>query len=194
LRSERRTIETALDQCLTLPPIVGIEERKTVYDWSENDIAQFTTLISLRRLHQRRQARTGVRTHLQVSTPVTPPTAENNTRSSVLDAKEDLTPAAEETRQSRRDLLRQFQAVIKAEEERGVATAVGRGLRWQPGRNPATTLSILAEPTLAGNSANAQEVAATEAKKVSPSLFMILKMRLRLISTNSTALGPNQKA
>ena len=40
-------------------------------------------------------------------------------------------------KQSRRDLLRGFQAVIKAQEERGVATAVGHKVRWescQPGR------------------------------------------------------------
>lgn len=162
LRSERRTIETTLDKCLLLP-IVGMEEPRTVYDWSENDIAQFTTLISIRRLHQRRQAWTGVRTHLS-----TPPTEVNTNSSDLLDVKEDPTPA-EETRQSRRNLLRQFQAVIKAEEDRGVTTAVGRSLRWQPGRNPATTSTpsnVLAEPTLTGNSANAKEVAATEANKV----------------------------
>ena len=187
LRTEQRTIETALNQCL--PPIVGIEERRTVHDWSENDAAQFTTLISLRQRHQRRQARTGVRTHLSTeSTPVTPgplaltPT-ENNTVNAtagspvrqVQDVKDNPTPA-EEIRQSRRDILRQFQAVVKAEEERGVTTAVGRGLHWQPGRKPATALSVPAEPTLAGNSANAQEVAATEAKKVSS--YIILRMRL----------------
>lgn len=143
----------SLDQCL--PSIVGIEEQRTVFDWSENDVAQFTTLISLRQQHQRRQARTGIRTH--VSTLTTPPT-ENNASNS-----EDPTPV-EETRQTRCSLLRQFQAVIKAEEDRGVATAVGRSLRWQPGRKPATTLNVPAGPTLTGNSANAQEVAATEAK------------------------------
>ena len=112
---------------------------------------------SLRQQHQRRQARTDIRTH--VSTLTTPPT-ENNASNS-----EDPTPV-EETRQSRRSptLLRQFQTVIKAEEERAVATAVGRSLRWKPGRKPATTLNVPAGPTLTDNSANAQEVAATEAK------------------------------
>ena len=134
-----------------------------VFDWAENDVAQFTTLISLCHLHQRRQAQTGVRTHHS-----TPPTENNTTgSSSVLDVKleEESPTPAEETRQSRRD-LRQFQAVIKAEEDRGVMTAIGHTLRWQLGRKPATTLNVPAEPTLAGNSANAQEVAATEAKKV----------------------------
>lgn len=154
----------SLDQCLLLPPIVGIEEeRRTVFDWAENDVAQFTTLISLCQLHQRRQARTGVHTHHS-----TLPTENNTTgSSSVLDVKleeESLMPA-EETRQSRHN-LRQCQAVIKAEEDRGVMTAIGHTLRWKPGRKPATTLNVPAELTLAGNSANAQEVAATEAKKV----------------------------
>ena len=158
----------SLDQCLLLPPIVGIaEERRTVFDWAENDVAQFTTLISLCQLHQRRQARTGTGTGVRAHHS-TPPTENSTTgSSSVLDVKleEESPTPAEETRQSRRN-LRQFQAVIKAEEDRGVMTAIGHTLCWQLGRKPATTLNVPAEPTLAGNSANAQEVAATEAKKV----------------------------
>ena len=75
-------------------------------------------------------------------------------------------------KQSRRDLLRGFQAVIqvKAQEERGVATAVavGRKVRWeyvsQVGRSVAD--SETGTVTSSGNSANAQQVAENEAKKV----------------------------
>ena len=58
--------------------------------------------------------------------------------------------------------------MIKAQEERGVATAVGRKVRWesrQPGRQSAAADVGIGAVT--GNSANAQQVAANEAKKVS---------------------------
>lgn len=60
--------------------------------------------------------------------------------------------------------------MIKAQEERGVATAVGRKVRWesrQPGRHSAVDVeggTVTAGVT--GNSANAQHVAENEAKKV----------------------------
>jgi hypothetical protein len=71
-----------------------------------------------------------------------------------------------EAKQSRRDLLRGFQAVIKAQEERGVATAVGRKVRWesrQAGRQSASDVEAGAA-TRTGNAANAQQVAENEVK------------------------------
>ena len=75
--------------------------------------------------------------------------------------------SAPEVKQSRHDLLRGFQAVIKVQEEHGVATAVGCKVRWesQPGRQ-SVAVTADSETGTAGNSANAQQVAANEAKKV----------------------------
>ena len=73
-----------------------------------------------------------------------------------------------EAKQSRRDILCGFQAVIKAQEERGVATAMGRKVRWesrQPGRQSAAELEA-GTVARTGNAANAQQVAENEAKKV----------------------------
>ena len=92
------------------------------------------------------------------------PGSSSESDNSQLTSTPPLTP---EVKQSRRDLLRRFQAVIKAQEERGVATAVGRKVRWesrQPGRQSAAADSETGTAT--GNSANAQQVAENEAKKV----------------------------
>ena len=96
-------------------------------------------------------------TQLQVDVTSTPSPTQSSPEVTAVNLK-----------QSRRDLLRGFQAVIKAQEERGVATAVGRKVRWesrQPGRQSVAD----SEPgtvTSTGNSANAQQVAENEAKKV----------------------------
>lgn len=91
-------------------------------------------------------------------------------------------------KQSRRDLLRGIQAVIqvKAQEERGVATAVGRKVRWeyvsQVGRSVAD--SETGTVTSTGNSANAQQVAENEAKKVCV-YYQQLELRLSTHTSNN---------
>ena len=85
-----------------------------------------------------------------------------------------------ETKQSRKALLRKFHAVIKAEEDRGIATAMGHKLRWeqgshghgQPGRKPMPPTAS----TITGNSANAQEVAAFDAKRLC--YYMIFRLNI----------------
>jgi hypothetical protein len=150
LSKERLAIESALENCL--PAVVAPEERRTVLDSSENDVLEFSTLVNLRRSHQRKQAATGIR-QKSTTTPTDP---------------EPVVTPNPSTPSPRQDLLRQLNSLIKAEEAKGVSAAVGRQLRWQthnPGRRPAGATE--AAPTVAaGNSANAAEVAATEAKKV----------------------------
>jgi hypothetical protein len=95
----------------------------------------FQTLISLRRSHQRKQAQTGIRRNLWQANqkknasdvPTIQPGSSSESDNSQLASTPPPTP---EVKQSRRDLLRKFQAVIKAQEERGVATAAGRKVCW----------------------------------------------------------------
>ena len=83
-----------------------------------------------------------------------------------------------ETRQSRKALLREFNAVIKAEEDRGIATAMGRKLRWEQGGQPGRKSMPPTASAINGNSANAQEVAASNAKKVCSHITMIITTNL----------------
>jgi hypothetical protein len=138
-----------LDACL--PSLIVPEEPRTILDSSENDAIHFNKLKTLRRSHQKKQAETGIR------------------KQQPAGSHEDLGKAKEsETKQSRKALLREFHAIIKAEEDRSIATAMGCKLRWeqgsQPGRKPA--MPTTSESAIAGNSANAHEVAVSEAKKV----------------------------
>lgn len=185
LQEDRRTIRSALDNCL--PPIIGPEEPRTVHDVSKNDVLEFQTLISLRRSHQRRQAQTGTR-HKQANqtqkntseTSIAQPGSESSSGSYQTQASPSSNPTPE-LKLSRGDLLREFQAVIKAQEERGVATAVGRKVRWesrQPGRQSAADVETASRPShggnVTGNSANARQVAENEAKKVGHYIYYLL--------------------
>ena len=131
LQEDRSSIQSTLDKCL--PPVIGPEELRTVHDVSKDDVLEFQTLISLWRLHQRRQAQTGTRhkhtnqTKMNSSKiPVAQPSSSSN--QTQAQASSSSTPAPE-PKLSRGDLLREFQAVIKAQEERGLATAMGRKVR-----------------------------------------------------------------
>lgn len=157
-----------MDACL--PAIIAPEEPRTILDSSESDSIHFAKLTSLRRSHQRKQAATGTRktrplaVENQVAIELTRGTHDDSDAAEV----QNLGAVESETKQTRKALLREFNAVIKAEEDRGIATAMGRKLRWeqgsnwQPGRKPMPP----SESTTSGNSANAQEVAASDAKKV----------------------------
>jgi hypothetical protein len=182
LKEDQEAIQRSLDACL--PAIIAPEEPRTILDSSEADPLHFTKLTSLRRSHQRKQAETGIRKQR--------PLAVENIESQVATDSEGthgpgprgaaVQKAMEsETKQSRKALLREFNAVIKAEEDRGIATAMGRKLRWeqgshgQPGRKPIPPTAS----TITGNSANAQEVAASDTKKVcSGSHTMIFMLNL----------------
>ena len=75
-----------------------------------------------------------------------------------------------ETKQSCKTLLHEFNAVIKAEEDQGIATAMGHKLCWEQGHGhssqPGRKIMLPLPLTITGNSANVQEVAASDAKKV----------------------------
>lgn len=174
LKEDQEAIQHTLDAIL--PAIVAPEEPRTILDTSEADSLHFAKLTSLRRSHQRKQAETGTRKQCPLAVGIGP--------SIELEGFHDNSDAAafevqkvmeSETKRSRRDLLRKFNAVIKAEEDRGVATAMGRKLRWeqgsQPGRRPTMPPTAASLATITGNSANAQEVAASDAKKVLCSHF-----------------------
>ena len=128
----------------------------------------FKKLTSLRRSHQRKQAETGVRKQRPVESQVANGiglAAGHGHIDSDASAADVQKATESETKQSRKALLREFNAVIKAEEDRGIGTAMGRKLRWEQGSQPGRKPSTL--QTASGNTANAQEVAASDAKKVS---------------------------
>lgn len=162
LKEDREAIQRALDACL--PAIIAPEEPRTILDSSESDSIHFAKLTSLRRSHQRKQAETGTRkkrpVENQVAIGLTGGTHDDSDAAEVQNAKES------ETKQTRKALLREFNAVIKAEEDRGIATAMGRKLRWEQGSNWQPGRKPMPPSTTSGNSANAQEVAASDAKKV----------------------------
>ena len=155
-----------MDACL--PAIIAPEEPRTILDSSKSDSIHFAKLTSLRRSHQRKQAETGtcktrpLAVENQVAIELTRGTHNDSDAAEV----QNLNAVQSETKQTRKALLREFNAVIKAEEDRGIATAKSRklcweqGSNWQPGRKP------MPPSTTSGNSANAQEVAASDAKKV----------------------------
>ncbi|TFK33481.1 hypothetical protein BDQ12DRAFT_670188 [Crucibulum laeve] len=145
LRKEHSSIAYTLGHCL--PAVVMPEERCTVLDISGNEMLDFSTLINLRKDHQRLQAATGTRKPQKSTTAgvVVSYFSDPMSASSTSDA-----PSTSETKLSRQELLRQFNAVIKAQEDRGVATAVG-----------------CRKPTpVTGNSANAAEVSAKDNQKL----------------------------
>ena len=165
LKEDQDAIQHTLDRCL--PNIIAAEEPRTIIDSSEADPLHFAKLTSLRRAHQRKQAETGIcKLHPVESQVAIGPTAGSSLtrlRASASDDDVEVQKAVEsETKQSRKALLREFNAVIKAEEDRGIATAMGRKLRWeqgsQPGRKPTMPPTTSTTSTITGNSANAQEV------------------------------------
>jgi hypothetical protein len=166
LKEDQDAIQRTLDGCL--PAIIAPEEPRTIIDSSEADPLHFAKLTSLRRSHQRKQAETGIRKQclVQVESQVAIPLVGRGVTDSELRRVTSDDDAVEvqksETKQSRKALLREFNAVIKAEEDRGIATAMGRKLRWEQGSQPGRKPTM--PPT--GNSANAQEVAASDAKRV----------------------------
>ena len=149
-----------MDACL--PTIIAPEEPTTILDSSEADSLHFAKLTSLRRSHQRKQAETGIRKQITVGPERT------------HDAAEVQKAMESETKQSRKALLHEFNAVIKAKEDRGIATAMGRKLRWEQGSQPGRKPIPQTASTTTGNSANAQEVAASDAKRVVLCSHMIM--------------------
>ncbi|KAL6306598.1 hypothetical protein BKA93DRAFT_885233 [Sparassis latifolia] len=100
-------------------------------------------LITLRRSHQTKQAASGVRTRGQTDDAGQSP---------------------------RRLLLRQFQDIIKQEQERGVGSGLERAARWKnpgiSGSSEDTSTSTAADREKSGNAANAAAVATSQAKKL----------------------------
>ena len=105
-------ISGALKNCL--PSIVAPNEPVNPFDFGDSVTSfSFETLVSLRRMHRRKQAETGVR--------------QNPGRSS-------------EAATARQKLLQQFHKLVKEQQECGVSTTAGRSIRWQPGRKPAESV------------------------------------------------------
>jgi hypothetical protein len=163
LKEDQEAIQRSLDACL--PAIIAPEEPRTILDSSEADPLHFAKLTSLRRSHQRKQAETGIRKQCPVASQVAiGPTG--GTHDGAAKVQKAAVDSESETKQSRKALLREFNAVIKAEEDRGIATAMGRKLRWEQGSQPGRKPMPPTASTITGNSANAQEVAASDAKRV----------------------------
>ncbi|KAH6871091.1 hypothetical protein BKA70DRAFT_1489938 [Coprinopsis sp. MPI-PUGE-AT-0042] len=102
----------------------------------------FSQLVTLRKLHQRKQAESGIREktpHFSVDDP-------------------DQIKAT-----SRAKIHKMLSAKIKAMGDRGVSATIGRKLRWMPGRSPQEDAVEAASKT--GNSANAEEAAKTRVRK-----------------------------
>lgn len=113
-------------------------------DGAQSQSISFETLINLRRAHQTRQAATGSRKSvIQASTQ-----AESEDPKIALSKKK-----LESQRSEKQRLLKQFNEVLKAHEERNTSTGADRKQRWQGA--PA-----------AGNAANAAKAAAERTSKV----------------------------
>ena len=110
---DSETIASALENCL--PSIVTPDEPVNPFDSgdSETSSLNFEALVSLRRMHQRKQAETGVQ--------------KNPGHSS-------------EAATARQKLLQQFQKLVKEQQEHGVSTTARHSIRWQPGWKPAEIL------------------------------------------------------
>lgn len=127
LRNEAKHIADILDQCL--PSIVATEEPTTsALDASTLDILNFDNLVALRIAHERKQAKTGVRTQVR--------TRENTDES------------------NRQKLQREFHLIIKEQDERGITATVARNVRWGPGRNPSLLGNALNAVEAASTRAN----------------------------------------
>ena len=113
VNEDSANISSALKNCL--PSIVAPDEPVNPFDFGDSVTSSFNfeTLVSLRRMHQRKQAETGVRQKPGHSS---------------------------EAATARQKLLQQFHKLIKEQQERGVSTTAGRSIRWQPGRKPAESV------------------------------------------------------
>ena len=140
ISDERAHIARNLNACLA--PVNAPDEPTNQLDMSNNDLStlSFDKLVQLRRRHQTRQATTGVRTKA------------TSGRNQVNQSQ----PGMPTERQL---LIRQFQEVIKQQQEQGVGTGAERNLRWR------------ANAPAAGNATNAAEAAETRHKKVLFSFF-----------------------
>ncbi|KAH7915154.1 hypothetical protein BJ138DRAFT_1055531, partial [Hygrophoropsis aurantiaca] len=140
-----------INQCLTdtLPTIRALDELRNACDITQYDLdlTDFHHLVKLRFSHQTKQAKNGVRT----SEAVVP-----NLHSS----------ADDEPLQSKRvAVLRQFQAIVKEQQERGIGTGAVRSLHWKKTVAP-TNQTTTIDGGATGNSANARQVALAAAAKM----------------------------
>ena len=116
-----------MDACL--PAIIAPEEPRTILDSSEADPLHFAKLTSLCRSHQRKQAETGICKQCPVASQVAiGPTGGTHDDAAKVEKAVLVVDSESETKQSHKALLREFNAIIKAEEDRGIATAMGRKL------------------------------------------------------------------
>ena len=168
---DQEAIQCTLDACL--PAIIAPEEPRTILDSSKADPLHFAKLTSLCWSHQRKQAETGICKQCPVAVESQVATEGTHHDNDSDDAEvQKAMPVESEMKQSCQALLREFNAVIKAEEDHGIATAMSRKLHWeqglgsQPGRKTKPPTASELTITCTGNSANVQEVAASDAKRV----------------------------
>jgi hypothetical protein len=112
------------------------------------DSLDLNALVAMRYKHQTRHAEKAVRT----------------SGSKGADVKEGAT-AKQKEETLRRQLIRQFHAVLKEQQAQGAGTGVEHVVRWQPG-DAQLSINPSAIHLPAGNAANAAQVASQTAKKV----------------------------
>lgn len=132
-----------------LLPAVNTQERSNAFNPNNSAAVDLTELVRLRFLHQTKQAETGVRKEGK---------AEEN---SMFQKKQQLT--------ERQKILREFNNIIKRQEDQGAGTGLERKARWQNGTTQAHEDHDVtaASGSAHGNSANADVVAKATASKVS---------------------------
>jgi hypothetical protein len=128
-------------------PAVNTNEHSNAFTTnnSESSAVDLTELVRLRFLHQTKQAATGVRIG-------------SNTNETAFEKKKLLT--------DRQKILREFNQILKQQEDRGVGTGLDRKVRWQNGTTQPDAAASAKVKTINGNSANAELAAKATASKV----------------------------
>ncbi|KAJ7757929.1 hypothetical protein B0H16DRAFT_1822598 [Mycena metata] len=115
---------------------------KPLVDISSDDLAP---LVALRREHQTREERMGVRTYKSSGTYVNPKTG------------------VEKPLTDRQLLAQKMQGIVKRDQERGSSTGLNRTVRWRTDTGSASILAAAVPKT--GNAANAELAAGGRAKE-----------------------------
>ena len=158
--SECQDIREAMS--IKLPPLQLRDEPSHPFGQGNlaADSLDLSSLVSMRFQHQTRHAAKAVR--------VQGPATVTNTSSSVIrtdsfgGAENDLTPNIQKGESVRRQLIREFHAVLKEQQDKGTGSGLERVARWRSEGNVMDN----ERPTITGNAANAASAAKQVAKTV----------------------------
>ena len=145
------TLTSVGSSLANLLPAAITQECSNAFNPNNSAAVDLTELVRLRFLHQTKQAETGVRMVGKATDTLENP-------ESMFQKKQLLT--------ERQKILREFNNIIKRQEDQGVGTGLERKARWQNGTTH-EDVSAVAPGLAHGNSANAEAVAKATASKVS---------------------------